>query len=84
MEGEGGDGAGQPRPRGPTVAANAGLWITFLLKGANKRIDAAADRILDARPIGLRFEAEQMAQVVLPAHQPDELLGGQARLRDFE
>jgi hypothetical protein len=54
------------------------------LKGADERIDTRADGIVDTGPISIAFEAEQMAQVVLPPHQPDELLGGHARLRDFE
>jgi hypothetical protein len=54
------------------------------LKGADERSDARADRIVDTARIGLGFEAEQMAQVVLAAYEPDELLGCYARPRDFE
>jgi hypothetical protein len=54
------------------------------LKGADENIHARAHRLADTRPIGLGFEAEQMAQVVLAAYEPDELLGRHARLRDFE
>jgi len=54
------------------------------LKSADERIDTRADRIFNPRQIGFGLEAEQMAQVVLSAHEPDELLGRHARLRDFE
>jgi hypothetical protein len=74
-------------------ASRAG-WAGLSCEGAHERIDARTDRIADARTdriadarltgFGFGFEAEQMAQVVLAAYQPDELLGCYARLRDFE
>src|SRR5205823_10623091 len=54
--------------------------IRLALKGADKCADRAFDDTLDLTAAGLGFEAEQLAQLDIGAHQADELLGGEPRV----